>query len=100
MFVLPKGGIQIFKYAEGWENDRSSRAVEKYISDLPLNFMVGWCQEQGWTVRQWNVDGQAGARAFKNGLHPIRSRYQIIRKREILGKVHFWGDTLDLAFDM
>ena len=69
--------VNVAKFPDGWEKDPMARAIKRYQSDKPLAEMLTWCEAQGWKIRRW----PGGARAFKGGLHPIRSRGAIVRMR-------------------
>jgi len=99
MFVVPSG-IQVMKYAEDWHFDPRARPTDRYLSATQLDEMILWLKDNGWVVRQWNVEGQTGARAWKETIRPVRTRAEIMRKRNQLKNARFWGATLDLAFDM
>ena len=72
-------------------------------ADFDLEAALSWCEEHGWTVRRW----PGGARAWKGTPWPIRTRWQIRKKRmevERLAMRGYFGDAnvigLDFALDM
>lgn len=52
-------------------------------TDFDLGAALAWCEKNRWVVRRW----PGGARAFKNGLYPIRTAGAIKKLRDQL-KAH------------
>ena len=93
------GGVRVFWYPKGWHRG-TVPATNHLNKDIPLDQMVAWLEDNGWTVRKW----PKGARGWLGDLRPIRTRSEIMRKRsqlqkypppELEGIVH----TLELALD-
>ena len=109
MFQMPESlgsCIRVFKFASRYDPASphiQPRMLPESVTDnheLSLDQMVAWLEGSGWKVRRW----PGGARAWKYEVSPVRSRAQIIKKRErlerstppeLVGKLY----TLDLAFD-
>jgi hypothetical protein len=91
--TVNKMGMNVF--------EKTIVAEGKTHKNFDLAAALDWLRVRGWTVREW----PGGARAWRDGLKPIRSAREIIRLRdelrayprpELEGKAH----TLDLAFDL
>jgi hypothetical protein len=66
-----------------------------------LESALSWCVSHGWTVRRW----PGGARAWKNGLEPVRSKSEVIRLRDELRnhprpELQGCAVALDLVYDL
>ena len=96
MFVQ-EAGIRIMKWPVDWLP--GTPPVISYVNtDLSLDEMTNILEAKGWTVRCWH----GGARAWKDKIRPIRTRAQIIRKRESFTRYPRPGIQLccvDFAFD-
>jgi len=95
MFSTPTG-IFVCKYADGWKI--GTPPCKRYtIEDKSLDELVSMFSDP-WQVRRWS----GGARAWRGDLKPIRSRNQILQKRESLTRYPIPGvelHTLNLALD-
>ena len=101
LFEMPAGGVRVYWYHTGWERKMNTPPATNHINSvMSLAEMVSWLDENGWTVRTW----PKGARGFLGSPHPIRTRYEIKKKRshferfpppELEGIIH----ALDFAFD-
>lgn len=97
---LRNGKVIINKMGKGLKGNLfvdNSKTVENFDLAGALN----WCRSNGWTVRQWPT----GARAWKHGLEPVRSKYEILKLRDQLREhprpeLEGAGYTLDLAYDL
>lgn len=95
-------GLLIQEWYEGWEpgtppdNQRTNPAAE-------LSTVLLWLNNHGWDVVSW----PGGARAWKGERRPVRTRAQILRKREDLRRMWNWyrsqgiqTHSVDLAFEL
>ena len=98
MFVQ-EAGIRIMKWPVDWL-PKSPPVINYVNTDLDLDQMTTILEAKGWTVRRWH----GGARAWKDKIRPIRTRAQIIAKREMFTrspKLHpgIQLCCVDFAFD-
>ena len=101
LFEMPAGGVRVYWYLRGWERVLNTPPATNHINpNKSLSDMIDWLDENCWTVRTW----PKGARGFLGSPHPIRTRYEIKKKRshlerfpppELEGIIH----ALDFAFD-
>ena len=101
LFQIP-AGVLVHKYPHYW-TAATPPASTTTNAAMSLDAMVAWLNENGWTVRRW----PGGARAWKGEMLPVRSRYQIKRKREELKARWQEGNAqgvqihaIDLAYDL
>ena len=64
---------RIKKFPYGWSAKTPALKIEERPGDFDLGGALDWCRHHGWTVREW----PGGARAFKDGLIPVRERAAI-----------------------
>lgn len=83
-----KKTVKISKFREGWQGDPGARPEISFNQLMSLEQMTAWMEEQGWIVRRW----PGGARGFKHALHPVHTRYEIKKLREILTRRKASGD--------
>lgn len=107
-FIQTAAGVVVRKYSKQPYKDRI-HSCETKPADFDLQAALDWCQTHGYTVRTWH----GGARAWKGAIWPIRTSWQIVRKRQDLeqialakmrqepGKWHHEETllALDLAYD-
>jgi len=98
LWARPDGRVTVTKFEDQYTLDGYIPRDTSIQEAWSLDQMAAWLEGKGWTVRRW----PGGARAFKDGLKPIRTRAQIHRKRDVLKlnppkgvEVH----ALDLAYD-
>lgn len=100
-FAILSKTIVVNKYAAGWE-DRLGVAESKSHKKDEFKYeeALDWLRAHGWVVRQWPT----GARAWKYGLKPVRSRGQILKLRSQMSsrppRPELQGFMPDLAFDL
>lgn len=100
IFQLPSGELRIMKYCEGWT--AGTPATENYMTDaMTLAQVAEWLTARGWIIRRW----PGGMRAWRHKIMPIRTKAQIIRKRDELSmKRSLFPElqlhALDLAYDL
>lgn len=94
-------GVRVMKWAADWIP--GVPAVVNYVNvEIPMQDMVDYLRSQDdWIVRTF----PGGARAWYKNIRPIRTRSQIIRKRERVtrNKCLYPGiqlHALDFALDM
>ena len=90
-------GIRVMKWPENWQ-PHTPPAISYINTDMSLDQIAEFLEAKGWTIRRWHQ----GARAWKGDICPIRTRGQILRKREQLTRHPRPGlqlCTIDLAFD-
>lgn len=106
-FTVTTVVVAVNKFEEGW--DSHPRAAAAHLvegkqhkpGEFDLEAALKWCADHGWTVRRW----PGGARAFKDGLKPVRTAEQIQRMRRELSRyprpeLQGQGVRLDLAYDL
>jgi hypothetical protein len=87
-----EGEWLVKKFPYGWT--ARTRAIEqKYHKDFDIQAAIKWCEDHGWSVRQWQaLDGiRPGYRAFKYQQEPIRdsASIQSMRRRFEHAQVDF-----------
>ena len=90
-------GVQVMKWPLDWVPGTQPEISYKH-KQITLAWAVKQLQLKGWTVRTWHK----GARAWNGPLRPIRTKGQIIRKREQFTRHPRPGIqlcTVDFAFD-
>lgn len=98
-FVVP-GGVIVNKLGPGFYGKLV--VLEGGLKDeFNLENALKWCRSRGWVVRTW----PGGARAWKNGLEPVRTKAEIIRLRDDLRtnprpELEGRGYALELAYDL
>ena len=106
-------GYRVEKYAHGWETVPGVRPID--VAENPpiqtpsgpipfdLDKALHILEANGWTVRRW----WNGARAWRDKIHPVRTRSEIHRARARLNRQVRSGlaqagahSFVDLAFDL
>ena len=94
--------ILVLEFKDGWKPGNPPDNVYR-INDEPFSeALIFLIRLSGWTVVEWTI----GARAWKDGIKPVRTGSQIRRKREQVRKSADWYRkqgvdlTLNLAFYM
>ena len=98
-FIILEGGVTVNKLGQGI--GKMVVIEGKTMPGFDLDAALTWCRSHGWTVRRW----PGGARAWKNGLEPVRTQREILKLREKLSnnprpELEGQGVNLDLAYDL
>lgn len=96
--ILADGSITINKLGD---TGRLAVIESETKPGFDIENALAWCRSNGWTVRRW----PGGARAWKHGLVPVRTRGAIIKLRDELRMnprpdLEGQGVNLDLAYDL
>ena len=100
-FVTTPRGVIVNKLGKNWNGRLVVVTGETKPAGFNLEKALAWCESQGWTVRRW----PGGARAWKYGLEPVRSKSQVISLRDDLRqnpRPELQGQAvgLDLLYDL
>lgn len=76
-------------------------SFERKPQGFDIEKALRWCDGHGWTVRRW----PGGARAWRDGLEPVRTTGAIKKLRDELRcrprpELQGQGVALDLAYDL
>jgi len=100
MTRLEDGQTLVLKYQKDWKVGKPP--VKSYKTDVPIEEMIEWFEDQFWDVLDWGI----GARAFKYERRPVRTKRGIKRKRKEVRRDRKWYNdkgvnnthALNLAF--
>jgi hypothetical protein len=81
-FIQTPQGTAVRRYIRHPFRDRMYKHDTK-PPNFDLDAALDWCTQNGYTVRKWN----GGARAWKGAPWPIRTAWQIMRKRHDIEQI-------------
>jgi hypothetical protein len=97
-------GLLVVRFGNGWT--ASSQQITRHFNkEWTIDQAVNWLEDNNWKVRRWGLPGHAGARGWLDKMRPVRTKAEIIAKRNRMWENrHLYPDLqihcLDFAFDM